>query len=439
MRTLRTLYVMTLLLLLGTGCSKQGGESDKHYQQGQVYEAQQRIADAQRAYLLAIEADDSKPAVMQACTAMGHLYLNQQDATSAQPWFERSLVLARQCADTTQMVFSLRNLARCQKAKPDHGQALQLYQQADSLINSSHTDSLRTYLYPEYISTLIALHRMDEAQQLTSLLAQQSLQGTARLMAGKLFRELGYTDSATYNFLKCQEADQVCTRMSATMYLAEISHERGNAEQAYTYAMECMALIDQLRPESRQENANLISSLSSQLEVERENSRLYFQRAIILTTSALIVAILIIYGNRRIEQLRRQAERYRQSQILIRRNQLSRQEQLVNDFHATPLYKQIAQTERMTETDWQQLTTFLDQHVDEFTTRLQAFYPKLKPQELQVCCLLKLEFGNLQIANILCRTQQAITNLRKRLYHKMFNKDGTADDLTQFIRLFPDN
>jgi IS30 family transposase len=56
---------------------------------------------------------------------------------------------------------------------------------------------------------------------------------------------------------------------------------------------------------------------------------------------------------------------------------------------------------------------------------------------MQVCQLLKLEFTNQQIATILCKTQQAITNLRKRLYQKMFEKEGTADELSQFLRLFP--
>ena len=56
---------------------------------------------------------------------------------------------------------------------------------------------------------------------------------------------------------------------------------------------------------------------------------------------------------------------------------------------------------------------------------------------MQACQLLKLEFTNQQISNILCKTQQAITNLRKRLYQKIFAKEGSADDMNQFLRLFP--
>ena len=35
------------------------------------------------------------------------------------------------------------------------------------------------------------------------------------------------------------------------------------------------------------------------------------------------------------------------------------------------------------------------------------------------------------------QARQAITNLRKRLYQKIFAKEGSADDMNQFLRLFP--
>ena len=54
---------------------------------------------------------------------------------------------------------------------------------------------------------------------------------------------------------------------------------------------------------------------------------------------------------------------------------------------------------------------------------LQRFYSKINQKELIVCCLIKLSFNNSQIANIFNQTQSAISNLRKRLYRKMFNKD----------------
>ena len=80
---------------------------------------------------------------------------------------------------------------------------------------------------------------------------------------------------------------------------------------------------------------------------------------------------------------------------------------------------------------------YVNTHADGFAEKLTAFYPAIKPQELQTCMLLKLEFTNQQIAAVLCKTQQAITNLRKRLFQKMFDKEGAADDLNQFLRLFP--
>ena len=50
---------------------------------------------------------------------------------------------------------------------------------------------------------------------------------------------------------------------------------------------------------------------------------------------------------------------------------------------------------------------------------------------------LKLSFNNSQIANIFNQTQSAISNLRKRLYRKMFNKEESADELDKFLYVFP--
>jgi hypothetical protein len=113
------------------------------------------------------------------------------------------------------------------------------------------------------------------------------------------------------------------------------------------------------------------------------------------------------------------------------------QEQLVEQFRNTRLYRQILVSESVSPEQWEEIIAYLNENADGFTEKLSAFYPAIKPQELQTCQLLKLEFTNQQIAIILCKTQQAITNLRKRLYQKMFDKEGSADELNQFLRLFP--
>ena len=184
----------------------------------------------------------------------------------------------------------------------------------------------------------------------------------------------------------------------------------------------------------QEENANLVSSLSSQLDVERENYRLYRMMAVVIVVSILVLFFVVVFVRSHIAQLRRQQEA--EQQTLVNRARSS-QEHLVEEFRNTRLYRQILLEESVTPEQWEEIVVYLNKNADGFSEKLVALYPAIKPQEMQSCMLLKLEFTNQQIAAILCKTQQAITNLRKRLYQKMFDKEGTADELNQFLRLFP--
>ena len=184
----------------------------------------------------------------------------------------------------------------------------------------------------------------------------------------------------------------------------------------------------------QQENANLISSLTNQLDVERENYHLYRVIAVIVVIVILLIAAGIIFIRERIAKLKWQQEEQRQARVNHARSQ---QEQLIETFRNTPLYRKILVEESISNEQWEELVQLLNSEANSFVNKLTALYPAIKPQEMQVCQLLKLEFTNQQIATILCRTQQAINNLRKRLYQKMFGKEGSADELNQFLRLFP--
>ena len=85
---------------------------------------------------------------------------------------------------------------------------------------------------------------------------------------------------------------------------------------------------------------------------------------------------------------------------------------------------------------WTALQALLNEHANGFVNRLVVFYPKMKPAELRMCCLIRLGLGNLQISNVFHRTQQATTNARKRLFARMFDREGTAEELNQFLMSF---
>ena len=425
--------IIFVIVLFFVSCST-GDESQTRYQRGEILAEQNRVADAMREYLLSVEADDDAQYVVKALCELGRLSMDQHNIQQAHTYYEQALQMVSEQNDVTQKVLVLRDMGRLSRSEHQPEAALKCFEEADSLILSSSADSLKLYVYPEYISLLMRMNRADDARQLVFQLTKNYQSGPSCLVAGRFYLEIGITDSAEYFFQRCMETDNVNSRASAAMYLGELAGEANDWEQAYGYAQECAALVDSAKLQMQEENANLVSSLARQLDVERENYRLYRMMAVVVFAAIMLLAIVIVYVRSRIARLKQQQEKERQA--LVNRARSS-QEQLVEQFRNTRLYRQILMDESIYPEQWEEIMAYVNTHADGFAEKLTAFYPAIKPQELQTCMLLKLEFTNQQIAAVLCKTQQAITNLRKRLFQKMFDKEGAADDLNQFLRLFP--
>ncbi len=425
--------IIFVIVLFFVSCST-GDESQTRYQRGETLAEQNRVADAMREYLLSVEADDNAQYVVKALCELGRLSMDQHNIQQAHAYYERALQMVSEQNDVTQKVLVLRDMGRLSRSEHQPEAALKCFEEADSLILSSSADSLKLYVYPEYISLLMRMNRADDARQLVFQLTKNYQLGPSCLVAGRFYLEIGITDSAEYFFQRCMETDNVNSRASAAMYLGELAGEANDWEQAYGYAQECAALVDSAKLQMQEENANLVSSLTRQLDVERENYRLYRMMAVVVFAAIMLLAIVIVYVRSRIARLKQQQEKDRQA--LVNRARSS-QEQLVEQFRNTRLYRQILMDESINPEQWEEIMAYVNTHADGFAEKLTVFYPAIKPQELQTCMLLKLEFTNQQIAAVLCKTQQAITNLRKRLFQKMFDKEGAADDLNQFLRLFP--
>lgn len=88
---------------------------------------------------------------------------------------------------------------------------------------------------------------------------------------------------------------------------------------------------------------------------------------------------------------------------------------------------------KITAKQWEELHTAIDLTYPRFTDRLLTLYPKLSEVELQICYLIKISLPLKTIAQMLSRSNSAITNARIRLYKKLKGEDGKAEFFDQFI------
>ena len=98
----------------------------------------------------------------------------------------------------------------------------------------------------------------------------------------------------------------------------------------------------------------------------------------------------------------------------------------------TALVRRMATGQLMKDADWQQVEHSLMTVYPGFTTQLQSLYP-MSDVEYRTCLLVKLRIPTKDIAAVLAREANTISSLRKRLYKKVFGREGGAKEWDDFI------
>lgn len=96
------------------------------------------------------------------------------------------------------------------------------------------------------------------------------------------------------------------------------------------------------------------------------------------------------------------------------------------------LQRRMATGQLMKDEEWQQVEHCLKSIYPGFTTQLQSLYP-MSDVEYHVCMLIKLRIPTKDIAAVVAREVNTISTMRKRLYKKVFSREGGAKDWDDFI------
>ncbi len=112
---------------------------------------------------------------------------------------------------------------------------------------------------------------------------------------------------------------------------------------------------------------------------------------------------------------------------------------IYKDFHHvghSPHFESWSTKTKITEHDWEELVEKVNETYNNFTLRLTEFYPGITEQELRVSILLKIGIKPTGIGEIIAKSKQNITSIRKKLYKRTHNEEGGSEDWDNFIRKF---
>lgn len=84
------------------------------------------------------------------------------------------------------------------------------------------------------------------------------------------------------------------------------------------------------------------------------------------------------------------------------------------------------------KTDWEEIKSNIDRVIEDFKIRLFCIY-RMSEQEYHICILVRMGFSTSEIAQLIGRSVGAVSLARKRLYFKMFGKDGSPKEFDEFV------
>lgn len=430
---------------------------------------------------------------------IGTLYLYQAVYDKALPVFRKCYQYNLLEGDSAALVYCIRNIGRAYSVLNQVDSALYYYKEADKLTIRLNNVFLWSEIHGELSAYYLQLGMYEEAYN-SLLLSRRKVKSINEApqytTSARYFYSINQFDSAAYYYTLMTELNGYSYKEEGYYGLGEIARLKGNYETALLYFDKSLIYADSAENITQTETVRKINALYNYQLREEENNRLQMQNRqqknyIVWITASMVVAVALFFAYRqnrkrkeegRINQLQKlkalEEQKYRQSQEFIEENKkriaelekelqevrttsdISRQELLhaqklslekdneqveaqqkmeqeaVKAFQTSAIYIKFHETDdKILEEDWSELISAIDNTYRNFTQRLKDLYP-MNEVELQVCLLLKIDMPFKRIALLVLRSKQAVTSIRKRLYKKVFGREGTPDDWDRFIRNF---
>ena len=313
-------------------------------------------------------------------------------------------------------------------------------------------------------------------------------------LLGKWYMLTGNLDSAFYYTKKSNTKEVFYKEIDVYRNLVTIERGRGHYREALDYWDEFLKCDDSIQIADNSEEILRMKSLYDYNLRERENQRLALanerKQAAIYRLFAITAILLLFLGGGLIHYLNRkrnwqrqtrklEAEKrriYRESEERIKDNlqkiaelealsrdgarsasagernlialsqdilsaenkhielNLERRRVLEEQLITSAIYAKFHDgREPIDESDWMALRQELDRVYD-LTNRLYALNPTLSEMELRICCLIKIRVKVTDMAILLHRSKQAVSNARNRLYSKLSGRPGNPTKLDDLIR-----
>ena len=225
-------------------------------------------------------------------------------------------------------------------------------------------------------------------------------------------------------------------KREASGKLLDVAARAGDKEMVLPYLLKYQQYTDSVLNITDTENIARINALYNSRQLERQNEALHKEKqryafyAIVISLLMLILVagVLVYYRMSKAE-----IQQLRTNNALLDEFRMKQTDERKQIIMTSELYKRLQHSLMPAkDADWEEMTNLINQVYPDFLTRLGTL-GILKEQELKVCMALKMGFKPAEIARLISRERNTITNARARMYKKVTGKVGKAEDWDEII------
>ena len=425
-----------------------------YYYAGRIYYEKNDYPTALKYYMLAEESNSTNNKLMtRIYSQTGYLYTEQNIYSKALEYHRKEVECSIATGDTVAWIYGLRDLAQVHNTLGQLDSCRLLLLQAKDLCILSHHSALLSGV----MGVLASVYsnqgenaRARECLQYTLGHIQKNDKMGVYQIASKVFLRCGEYDSARYYIEEILRTGNVKARRIAHKRMAQICIEEDKTSDALQHLLACEQCDDSIQATTERDAISKAEALYQYHLKEMESRKLELDKQKMMTIAIISICILVVvllvflfyyYNNKR----KQKEQEMRYKSLLQKLGKEDRAEVEHNNakevlIRQSKIYKYIIhiinspdESLHLNESHWKEIESEINTVYGNFTERL-LFVCKMRKQAFRICLLMKLGIPTTGISKLVCCTNQAVSNTKKRLSERVFGKDGNAKTWDEYIK-----
>ncbi len=381
---------------------------------------------------------------------LGVLHLEERNFDQALSFFRRSYLHYSKDLNLEREIFSLREMGKVFMLSNKMDSSFFYYKHAEELSDKTGNIRLKSMLLNDLAVLYQLFGENDRAREYLfhSLeIEDDSVRlGKRYFTLAELYLAESKPDSAWIYFNTSQRLDNIYTLSAVLNAKYEWAKRTGCYIEALNYSdklrevKDSIALIVQNMEVSEEEQKYHYEKLKNEhisKELKHETTMKRFFLSLFCIVVLLILVIIAYcymskYKNEKIREQKEEMDRMTQKEqevknIIFTKTEIAKKVKSISLANPDPKKLLDTKDKLITSQEWNELILIINDTHNDFTNRLKKKYPKMKKDDIRLCCLIKLERSISDISLFLNINPGSVSTKKTRLKLSKMKLDKTVD------------